>query len=847
MRSSHLNRSLTVAAFGLGLGCIFWIASGFVGHNALALVITLAIAVAYAYGSWEVSRYRSESRSLGLALGAINQEVSDLRDWVGQLPTRLQTPVCARIEGERAGLPGLSLTPYLVGLLVMLGMLGTFVGMVLTFKGAVFALEGSADLAAMRTALAEPIKGLGLSFGTSVAGVAASAALGLMSAMARRDRQHVMRMLDDRMAREFRAFSPAAQRQATFQALKDQADALPEVVQKIQSLMEQIDARSQALDTQLLERQGQLHASTASAFEQLARSVEQSLGQALVSSAKAASESLQPVVGSAMAMVASESRQLHEQVNQSVQMQLAGLSDRFAAATDAVASQWRDAVAMQGKANADVQTNLDRALTGFNERLEQSTGALVERLGAQMQSLMDAQSELDTQRQSAWVDALQASTAGLQNQWKEASDHGAQQQQLVCRQLQSTAQAIAEATGEQASRVGAEVDRLLAQSEALVQSRAEAEASWREVHDKSLEDMTQWWRSEMSALRSEEAARSQAAATQQRELQEAMAQQLSSAVEAILGAAQAQTGSVGEEVTRLLARSDELVQARADSEAKWRDEHGRRMDEMAQMWSAELAALRNEEAQRGESASQRQEQMQEAFARQLETLRAEEEMRGQAATDRLGQLQAAVAEHLSRLGSALEAPMTRLLETASEAPKAAAEVIGQLRAEMSSLTERDNQALQERAELMGNISQLLQGVQQTTGEQRDAIETLVTSASSVLDKVSQQFSQTLGAQAERSETLASDVAASAAELASLGEAFQRGVELFSVTNEKLVDNLQRVEAAIGQSMARSDEQLAYYVEQAREVIDLSISAQQGIVEDLRALRHSTAEAAGSEA
>lgn len=43
---------------------------------------------------------------------------------------------------------------------------------------------------------------------------------------------------------------------------------------------------------------------------------------------------------------------------------------------------------------------------------------------------------------------------------------------------------------------------------------------------------------------------------------------------------------------------------------------------------------------------------------------------------------------------------------------------------------------------------------------------------------------------------------------------------------------------IGQSMSRSDEQLAYYVAQAREVIDLSISAQQGIVEDLRRLHGS---------
>jgi hypothetical protein len=45
-------------------------------------------------------------------------------------------------------------------------------------------------------------------------------------------------------------------------------------------------------------------------------------------------------------------------------------------------------------------------------------------------------------------------------------------------------------------------------------------------------------------------------------------------------------------------------------------------------------------------------------------------------------------------------------------------------------------------------------------------------------------------------------------------------------------------------MSRSDEQLAYYVAQAREVIDLSISAQQGIVEDLRRLHGKAASPQG---
>lgn len=180
--------------------------------------------------------------------------------------------------------------------------------------------------------------------------------------------------------------------------------------------------------------------------------------------------------------------------------------------------------------------------------------------------------------------------------------------------------------------------------------------------------------------------------------------------------------------------------------------------------------------------------------------------------------------------------MARLIETAAEAPRAAAELIARLRQDMSQLTERDNSALQERATLMQHIDALLQSVQQATAEQRAAIESLVGSAGAVLDRVGRQFADTVGAQAVRADEVAAQVGASAIELASLGEAFNHGVALFSRSQEALIDSLQRVEGAVTQSVARSDEQLAYYVAQAREVIDLSISSQQGIVEDLRRLR-----------
>ena len=180
--------------------------------------------------------------------------------------------------------------------------------------------------------------------------------------------------------------------------------------------------------------------------------------------------------------------------------------------------------------------------------------------------------------------------------------------------------------------------------------------------------------------------------------------------------------------------------------------------------------------------------------------------------------------------------MTRLLQTASEAPRAAADMVLALRQQMDGLAVRDTQALQERAALLEQTTSLLHGVQQATGAQREAIETLVHSASQVLAQTGQQFSQTLGAQTEQAQAVAAQVGASAVELASLGEAFAHGVQLFGSSNQQLVQSLQRLETALGQSMARSDEQLAYYVAQAREVIDLSISAQQGIVQDLRQLQ-----------
>lgn len=648
-------------AFVLGLAVLAWAGLAFIGPSWIARGMIVAIAAVYLAGAFELRQFRAATGGLAAALDGLAQPPAALHEWLQQVPASLRNAVRSRVEGERTGLPGPALTPYLVGLLVMLGMLGTFLGMVVTFQGAVFALQGSTDLQAMRSALAEPIRGLGLAFGTSVAGVAASAMLGLMSALSRRDRLQAGRRLDACIAGPLQRFSLAQHRQDTLVALQAQVRAWPEVVDALRTLMERIEQRSEQLDGQLLQRQAQFQREVTQAYTALAQTVGTSLQDSLAAGAAAAGETIRPVVETTMQQVLRETQALHT---------------RLGALTQAQA----DAVA------ASVQQALGTFATTFEVR----SAALLAGFDARLARTQEQQAASERQRLQAWTDALAASSAQLQDQWRRAGEHAAQ----------------------------------------------------------------------------------------------------------------------------TLQHSQQLAAARADEETRWLAQQGERMDAVTELWRSGLGALRDEEQQRGAAAVQR-----------------------------LGELEAAVARHLAALGAALEAPIARLLHTASEVPQAAAGVIAQLREEMSRVAERDNLALQERTVLLEKMGALLQSLQQASGEQRTAIDRMVASASALLEQAGARFAQALDARAGEAAEVAANVNASAVELASLAEGFAQSVQQFQASSAELAGTLQQVEAAMHKSTTRSDEQLAYYVAQAREVIDLSIASQQGLVENLRQLHARPANAA----
>lgn len=181
------------------------------------------------------------------------------------------------------------------------------------------------------------------------------------------------------------------------------------------------------------------------------------------------------------------------------------------------------------------------------------------------------------------------------------------------------------------------------------------------------------------------------------------------------------------------------------------------------------------------------------------------------------------------------AEMSRLIATASEAPRAAAELVGQLRDKLSDSMLRDNAMLDERSRILATLGTLLDAVNQAAGDQRAAIDGLVQSSAAMLAQTGARFDERIAAESGKLAAAAAEASGSAIEVASLGEAFGAAVQLFGDSSEALVNQLQRIEAALAKSGARSDEQLAYYVAQAREIVDLSISSQRQIVDDLQQL------------
>lgn len=619
---------LYIAVFLVGFIAVGWIGVGYVGSNPLGALVAALIAACYLAGAVELQRYRRATHTLRDALTGMDDAPPTLGPWLERLHPSLRSPVRLRVEGARMALPTPAMTPYLVGLLVLLGMLGTLLGMMATLRGTGVALESATDLQAIRGSLAAPVKGLGFAFGTSIAGVASSAMLGLLSALCRRERLLVVQRLDARIATTLRPYSQAHQRDEAFKLLQQQTASLPVLVERLEAMMATMERQNTAAGERQLANQEAFHARTEAVYARLASSVEQSLRDSVTESARAAGAAFQPVVESTMAALARETAALHDTVTQSVQRQLDGLSGHLEASSRSVTGAWKDAV-------AEATVVFREGGASMLQAVQQSQATLEATLAAR-----------DAERLSAWTDALAATAAELAGRIGRSDEEAADRQKEICDTLARTAAEVAERTQAHASHTIAEV--------------------------------------------------------------------------------------------------------------------------------------------------------------------------------------------------------SRLVDAATEAPRIAAQVVAELREKLSESMVRDTAMLEERSRLLATLETLLDAVNHASTEQRAAVDALVATSADLLDRVGSRFAEQVEAETGKLANIAAGITGSATEVANLGESFGAAVEAFGKSNESLMERLDRIAGALDASLARSDEQLAYYVAQAREVVDLSVLSQKQIIEDMQRLG-SRSETAGTDA
>ncbi|HQA08738.1 DUF802 domain-containing protein, partial [Zoogloea sp.] len=500
-----------------------------------------------------------------------------LGDWLDTLPPSMQNAVRLRIEGERVGLPGPALTPYLVGLLVLLGMLGTFLGMVVTLNGAVIALESTTDLQTIRASLAAPVKGLGVAFGTSVAGVAASAMLGLVSALGRRERLLTAQILDVRIATSvLRGFSLAHQRQETFKALQLQARILPDVVDKLQAMMVQMDRQSQQLSDRLLANQESHYREAKGIHEALASSVDQSLKHSLTESARIAGATIQPVVEATMSGIARETTLLHAKMADTVKAQLDGVSERFGATVTTVSDTWTAALARHERTGDALHAKLQDVLQTYADTFEQRSAALlatVDRTHTALQADLagavtgiardtGALHEKLADRLETRLDGLSnrfgAAAAKLVDAWTEALGKQARSGEALAGQMQQSLESVADTFAQRSSALLATVK----------EAHAALQAELATADRQRLTTLTQAVESMAASLQREW----QAAGERTLAQQERICRTLEETARDLSAQAQTQASSTIDEVSRLMESAAEAPRAAADVIAALRQE-----------------------------------------------------------------------------------------------------------------------------------------------------------------------------------------------------------------------------------------------------------------------------------
>ncbi|MGZ3420083.1 MAG: hypothetical protein ACXVEE_19565 [Polyangiales bacterium] len=682
----------------------------------------------------------------------------------------------ARIAGNAGAPASPPIASYLIGLLVMIGLLGTFMGLFESLKGAREALGAAADPATLRAGLSAPIQGLSRAFGTSAAGVSASAMLGLALVMMRRAESDALGSLAAYASGPLGPLTVARRTLAALESMARQGNALPEASSALSEGAASLGEVGREVRTSLgeivHEVRSSMQATTGVVREELrsvARAVREDLRGSAESTAKAVSEAVSPRLDAAVAAVGQSGR---------------AQSEAFAKALAAES----EARIVREKAHA----------AGMQEAIARETKGVV----AAISSSRDLLVESEMARADAVASSLKATA------------------DTVGASLLSVADAISSKLAAQAEREDAlfakleQVSSKLAEELATHQRLLDAEAATRfEAHLEHLEQLR-------TELRADDQLRAVAIADHHRSTAEATAEKLASFVSSL------REGD-DERVTQVTARMERQLEALAASVSGSLDAvvkstqaapeaAARVIDDAAARLRIQLEAESAREARIGELV--------ERVGTLATTVEAASVARLDAhAVATSEQLEAHLESLALSVANSLEGVM-KSAENTRNADAARDERIGALLERFDQLSQRIDAQTAANAE---RILELEIKLEEVYSKSADAwTERLAAHQASVEDGVL----RTTVVVKEAAEALAKG----GSDIGALGELFGASVDRYREASDKWLTGLSIMRAA-AERAATGDAQdlLAAYLEQTREVFDHTVQFQRQLFAELR--------------
>jgi hypothetical protein len=772
------------------------------GEDPLAFGVIVLMAAALFAGVVELLLHAQRLTRLEGELNKLTREPT-LEGIDGASPV-LRALLQARLDRVSLGVPRASFTPYLIGLLVMLGLLGTFLGLFETLRGARLALTASSDVEALREGLSTPMSGLMRSFGTSAAGVSSSAMLGLAAVFARRAAGQLGVQLHAAASGPFARFASSHRQLVALEQLAVQGEALPAaaaaLTQASQELMalrgEWLSAHKQASDA--------VARSLVEATETVQRSVQAGVEQSATATHRAVAPLLEQAVAGTVAAAGAHLMKIEAKVDEA-----------NAARRDAD----RDVTKQLGAHLAKIEAQVDAA-SAAGRAAERSAS---EQLSKHLESVT---ARLDAQVQAAQTseEARRAALAQLEQDADQARERHVA--------------AVLAALGEHAQR-SAEGERQL-REEALA-LEAERRQQWATVQDTLAQTLAERGQALDTALLSAGQAlvgslRDQAAVARADE--DARVERLGERMNAVTATLESTVAALSaaetERASLLQAHLATMSERLAAASEQLGAEEGRR----AALLTEHVDGMSHEMRRAFSAAAERDAERAETLAQVAGTLRTELSAAAEVMRDRLGASADADADRAREAQAMFEE-----LKAASIQIAEAARVQSTALQQFVAATEGRTEALETRSQ--ERLEALLDRVRDTVDAQAERLGALEGGLREAQTESTAQLAQQLGAHAEALsaslghtselvQNAAGLVQAGGAELTAVAEMFAEAVDRQREAAREWLENLGHVERAVADAgEGAAADALGHHLARTHEIFDRQLRFQQELFEQLR--------------